>query len=203
MKQIFNFYYKTNQWKSKESASGTGSTLQQTKNIRKALLQFIHDYKITSILDIPCGDFYWMKELDLENIRYTGADIVEDLIEENQKYKKDNLTFITLDLTQDKLPSADIILIRDCFVHFPFSSIFEALKNIARSRFKYLITTTFKQRFFNKDLLYPGPWRPLNLEIAPFHFSSPIQEIQEGCTESEGKYFDKTLSIWDISNNLN
>ena len=95
MKQIFNFYYKTNQWKSKESASGTGSTLQQTKNIRKALLQFIHDYKITSILDIPCGDFYWMKELDLENIRYTGADIVEDLIEENQKYKKDNLTFIT------------------------------------------------------------------------------------------------------------
>ena len=37
-----------------------------------------------SMLDIPCGDFHWMKEIELPLDHYMGADIVKPLIEENQ-----------------------------------------------------------------------------------------------------------------------
>ena len=43
----------------------------------------LYKYQIKSILDIPCGDFYWMKGLDLKNINYVGADIVAPLIKKN------------------------------------------------------------------------------------------------------------------------
>ena len=40
------------------------------------------------MLDIPCGDFYWMKEVDLKDIEYIGADIVDELIKKNNdKFK--------------------------------------------------------------------------------------------------------------------
>ena len=39
------------------SFSGTGSNLDQTKEIIKKLPILIKNYKIKSILDIPCGDF--------------------------------------------------------------------------------------------------------------------------------------------------
>lgn len=34
-------------------------------------------YSIKSILDIPCGDFSWMKKIELDGIEYIGADIVK------------------------------------------------------------------------------------------------------------------------------
>ena len=36
--------------------------------------------RVRSILDAPCGDFYWMKEVALCDIDYIGADIVEEII---------------------------------------------------------------------------------------------------------------------------
>ena len=56
--------------------------------------------KITSVLDIPCGDFNWMQKVDLSNIEYIGADIVEELIKKNiEIYEgKNNLRFKVLNL---------------------------------------------------------------------------------------------------------
>ena len=70
------------------------------------------------MLDIPCGDFYWMSKLDLKQIIYTGADIVEKLIKENlNKYKSKNINFINLDLVNSKLDYYDLIFNRDCLVY--------------------------------------------------------------------------------------
>jgi hypothetical protein len=35
------------------------------------------------MLDAPCGDFNWMKEVDLSAVHYTGGDIVEPLVNSN------------------------------------------------------------------------------------------------------------------------
>ena len=52
-----------------------------------ALPKVFDDFGIHTILDIPCGDFHWMKHVSLDSINYTGADIVADLIQKNkQKY---------------------------------------------------------------------------------------------------------------------
>ena len=62
---VFKQHYQRNTWGCSESLSGEGSTLDQTAAIRGALPQLIREFRIQSMLDIPCGDFNWMKMLDL------------------------------------------------------------------------------------------------------------------------------------------
>jgi hypothetical protein len=79
----FTEIYNNNGWCSPESRSGNGSELKNTIKLRSELPYLFVKYNIKSILDIPCGDFNWMKEVDLTNIEYKGADIVESLINLN------------------------------------------------------------------------------------------------------------------------
>ena len=138
-----------------------------------------------------------MKFVDLMNVDYIGADIVPDIVENNQKYVSDNIHFMHINIISDTLPKVDLVLVRDCLVHFSFPLAFSALANIIRSRSRYLLTTTFINRIYNADIL-TGQWRPLNLELPPFNFSPPLQLINEGCTESGGEYSDKCLGLWEI-----
>ena len=196
--EIFKNIYLKNKWKDKDSFSGTGSNFEQTKNIKIGLSNFIKNKKIESILDLPCGDFYWMKELDLEKISYIGADIVPDLIYKNsQLYSKENISFEILDITKDPLPCSDIIFCRDCLVHLSFADIFKSLKNIKKSSFKFLITTNFLNREINEDIA-TGSWRTINFYKSPFNFPKSIDDINEKCSEAGNQYQDKVLSIWNI-----
>ena len=138
-----------------------------------------------------------MKFVDLTNVDYVGADIVPDIIENNQKYVSDNIHFIHLNIISDNLPKVDLVLVRDCLVHFSFALALSALSNIFRSRSRYLLATTFINRIYNADIL-TGQWRPLNLELPPFNFSPPLHLINEGCTESGGEFSDKCLGLWEI-----
>lgn len=197
--QIFTNIYKNNGFNGKESISGPGSDTYQTRIIIKKIPLLFKDYNISTMLDIPCGDFYWMKEVDLKDVEYIGADIVDELIKKNNdKFKKNNLHFKKLDLLKDNLPNVDLIFTRDCLVHLSFEDIFQALTNICNSNSKYLLTTHFTERPSNNDIK-TGQWRTLNLEIEPFFLPKPIKIINEGCTENEGIYSDKSLGFWKIS----
>ena len=197
--QVFTDIYKTNKWRGKDSASGTGSDVHQTRVVSKELPALFNEFEISSMLDIPCGDFHWMKDVDLTNIAYTGTDIVSDLIRNNiEKYRKDGVYFQKLDLITDSLPTVDLVFCRDCLVHLSFKDMFRALDNVCNSQSKYLLTTTYTKRKINFDI-YTGQWRTLNLEIAPFMLPSPIKLIKEGCTEGNGAFSDKTLGLWRIN----
>ena len=93
-KEIFTTIFNTNHWKSKESLSGPGSEIRQTEKIRRALPRIFKRYGVRSMLDIPCGDFNWMRRVDLDKIQYLGADIVKNIIGQNKtNYKKKNIHF--------------------------------------------------------------------------------------------------------------
>jgi hypothetical protein len=81
---VFTNIYKFNQWGSHESKSGPGSTLKATAVIRKQLPLIIEKYAIQSMLDVPCGDYNWMKTVE-KTCSYIGGDIVMEVIENNQK----------------------------------------------------------------------------------------------------------------------
>ena len=197
-KEVFTEIYNTNHWKSSESISGTGSEISQTKSLIKSLNELIQDKNISSILDIPCGDFGWMKEVDLSNIKYTGADIVEKIIDINKKkYLINNLEFKVIDLINDQLPKNDLMIIRDCFVHLSYSDIDKAIKNIKLSGCKYLLLTTFVNNNSNYDII-TGDWRKLNFQKKPFNFPDPILIIEENCTEGDGIFKDKSMALWEI-----
>lgn len=196
---VFTDIFKKNRWGSEASASGPGSDLEQTKVVIKELTALFKAYQVSSFLDIPCGDFFWMKTVDLSGINYIGADIVKDLIHKNQQdYAKDGISFQHLNLITDKLPKVDVIFCRDCLVHLSFDNIHDALKNIVESEATYLLATTFINRTENVDIL-TGQWRPLNLQLAPFYLPQPVMIIDEKCEAGEGNYADKSLGLWKIS----
>ena len=194
---VFTKIYKENFWEQDESVSGPGSSLTQTREIIRLLPELFSKFDIKSVLDLPCGDFNWMQHLDWSKIQYTGGDIVEPLIEKNQKkFAGSNLNFKVLNLLTDDLPQVDVIFCRDCLVHLSFEDIHKALKNILKSNSKYLLTTTFPPRE-NVDII-TGDWRVLNLEKAPFNLPPPLFLLNEKCTEVEGNFADKSLGLWKI-----
>jgi hypothetical protein len=197
--RVFVDIHSRNAWGGVESRSGNGSSLEQTQTIREQLPLVIRDLRVTSFLDVPCGDLHWMKHVDLDAVAYIGADIVETLIDHNQAvYATKNKQFIVLDIMTDSLPPADMIFSRDCLVHLSFRDIFRTIRNIQRSSATYLLTTTFTAIEENKDIV-TGEWRPLNLVLPPFNFPEPLTLINENCTEVDGRYSDKSLGLWRIS----
>ena len=94
--KIFTGIYNENKWGNKQSRSGPGSTLIQTETIRSRLPELLEGYHIHSILDIPCGDFNWMIKLKMNNISYTGLDIVHKVIDLNNKKYIDLLNSLML-----------------------------------------------------------------------------------------------------------
>lgn len=195
----FTYIYSTNAWGGAESRSGTGSSLMQTAAIRAMIPVVFADLNIRTLLDIPCGDYSWMKEMNLPVEQYVGADIVSELIKRNAvTYGGAGKLFVVCDVTKDPLPPADCILCRDCLGHLSFQHIFRALKNIQRSKCTYFLTTTFPNRTRNWDI-ESGDWRPINLTIAPFNFPPPLKLINECCTEDGGIWSDKSLGLWKIT----
>ena len=111
IKERFEIIYNENYWESKESRSGIGSEIKNTKTLLQGLENVIEKFNIKSIIDIPCGDFNWMRKLNMKNISYSGLDIVQKSIDENnKKYKKTNVNFYFSDITSSELPKGDLML---------------------------------------------------------------------------------------------
>ena len=196
---IFTDIYKTNAWGGIQPASGPGSDPNETRILISELQTLFEDINISTMLDIPCGDFQWMKNVDLSNVEYIGADIINELIQTNdRKFSKKGIKFQQLNLIQDKLPRVDLVLCRDCLVHLSLTDNFLALSNICKSNSKYLLTTIFTDRKENRDII-TGQWHPLHLAREPFSPPQPIKLINEGCMEGDGAYKDKSLGLWEIA----
>ena len=196
VKETFTKIYTDNLWASAESKSGSGSELGNTETLRQELSLLLKKYKIQSMLDIPCGDFNWMKEVDLSEVAYMGADIVEQLIESNN-IKYTDKTFSVLNLIEDDLPKVDLVFVRDCLGHLSNENVLKALENVKRSGSKYLLATSFTKWNQNPDIV-DGGWKCINLMIAPFYMN-PVYLINEDCKEGYPHYNDKCMLLFDLT----
>ena len=198
----FLHVYNNNLFGGIESVSGPGSGLEQTKIISVEIPTLIKNYGIRSVIDAPCGDLYWMAPMISSGVFefYTGVDIVKDMIEKNRhKFSSERINFEQKNIVTDILSLNDLILCRDCFVHLSFDDIIRSIINFKKSGSKYLLTTTFLKHW-NADPDGKDFWRPINLESTPFNFPPPLEIINEGCTEGDGGYTDKSLALWDLNN---
>lgn len=198
---VFNEIYQNNFWKSDESVSGYGSTMEQTETIRKKLPVLFKSLNIKSVLDIPCGDLNWFPMNDMpDDFYYMGADIVPELVgsaRDKMRGRKPILVqFEVMDITKDKLPPVDLILVRDLLGHFSNADVRLALKNIKQSGAKYLLATTFPSHENVTDIT-TGQWRPINL-ASLFGLPDPIMMINENCEDGDGKFSDKSLGLWEL-----
>src|SRR3979490_61520 len=168
MEQVFHAAYLSNAWGDAESVSGPGSGLVRTAAFRDQIPPLLRALGTRSLIDAGCGDFNWMRALDLPVARYIGIDIVPDLVEhDRRRYGNPTRIFMRGNIACDDLPQADVILCRDCLVHFSLADARAALRNFKRSRSRYLLTTTFIALDENNDIA-TGGWRQLNLQRSPF-----------------------------------
>ena len=196
--RIFDQIHHRRDWGNGESVSGPGSSIARAAAFTEEMVVLLGEVKAKSLLDAGCGDFNWMKEIELDLSRYVGIDVVSALIRRNQHaYSNECRGFLNLDMTKDKLPRVDVILCRDSLVHFSLKDIFAALKNFRQSGSTYLLTTTFTRWPDNIDIL-TGEWRQINLQMPPFNFPEPLRLIDEKCEHSGGIFADKCLVLWAL-----
>ena len=179
-KARFEQIYADNLWGDSGSRSGIGSNLSATENLRNALPSLFERYAIKTVLDVPCGDYYWMRHVIKVNpqINYIGGDIVASMIAFNtEAFRADNVSFALIDLTTDDLPDVDLLIVRDCMFHLSFDDIAKVKANIKRSKIKYLLTTTHivDKEFKNRDIV-TSDFRLINIFTEPLSFKGAILE---------------------------
>jgi|TARA_B110000196_G_scaffold317232_1_gene330001 hypothetical protein len=196
----FSYIYKNRCWddnsKGDISLSGSGSSIAASRNLSRELSVFISKNNIASILDVPCGDWEWMSKLNLDKVSYVGGDIVQEIINDNnKKYSFKNISFVKLNLMDDDLIPSDLIIVRDLFVHLKNDDIYKCLTNINNHDFKYIGLTHYPSTLENNEPKFGDRWRALNLLIKPFELNKPDFILSDN-SENDSIDKDRTLAIW-------
>lgn len=180
-RRIFTEQVATKHWGGQgETVSGDASMLSQTVELRKSLSFLLPQLGITSVFDVGCGDFNWMKEVDLTGIQYVGVDIVDSLIKENkQRYASDHVKFYCMDALTANLPKADLVMCRNVASTLPNDDVKALIDRIKKSHATYLLMECEAVRdanYSNQDIA-TGEWRWVALEHDPFFLPKPVVMI--------------------------
>lgn len=186
LSEKFSTIYKSGHWQNGDRSmplSGQGSTLDATLQLRARLPAILRDLGVKTVLDIGCGDFTWMSQVDLGDISYIGTDIVPSVIAANTaKYQSARKSFVLANAVSDLLPKADAVICREVLFHLSFSDAKALLRNALDTGASHFFLTTDDSTGFNSDI-HSGDYRFVNLKVSPFRFPAPrvsIPEIVEG-----------------------
>lgn len=189
--ETFSTIFAENRWGDSESVSGNGSTRTSTALVERSLRKAIARTGAKSLLDAPCGDFNWMRHVDLP-IDYIGGEIVPDLARGLQERFGDaRHRFITLDIVADPLPPVDLWLCRHVLMHLSHRDILATLDNFARSNIGHILVDNYTFERQNRDIR-TGGYRYVNLRRAPFELPAPLAEYPNSLPPSAPDH----LSLW-------
>jgi SAM-dependent methyltransferase len=189
-----------------ETANGPGATLAQTEALREILPEIFKRYGIKTVLDVGCGDWNWMSQVDLSGvIEYIGWDVEASMIrEDKERYEDEHVRFFdTSLLTCDMIPSVDLILARHVLIHFPNDEIVKALDKMRASGARYLLTSHWENGS-NEDYEPEGlAWRgymerALDMEAPPFNLPTRIEAIHEPAADAGVLMQPHELALFEL-----
>lgn len=180
----FRRIYETNSW-SGGSRSGPGSDPRQASPYRRVLQRFIDDPAngIRTIVDVGCGDWAWTRLMRFGDRRYTGYDVVPELVERLEAtHGKPAVSFHVTDENWDDLADGDLLLVKDVLQHLSTERVAHFLNHVL-PRYRLAIITNDIARYHltcwplpvprrsvrevNCDI-EDGDWRPLDISRAPY-----------------------------------
>lgn len=172
-----------------ETVNGPGATMDATAGLREHLPYFLRQFNVRTMLDVGCGDWTWMRHVDLSMLdTYIGWDVDPGQIAENQRCFGDDgrLQFECQNLlTIETMPTVDLILARHVLIHFPNNFIGQVLYKMQASGAKYLMTSHWPGIEANDEtqpegFRYRGYMeRPVNLMLPPFNWPEPVETLRE------------------------
>ena len=190
---VFTRAYLKNSWGSKESRSGPSASLERTAALRTALPELFRELEIQSVLDCGCGDWNWMRHVDLTGIQYIGCDIVPQLVETlQQTYSAETVNFQVLNLLQDPPDTTDLWLARDLCSLFSSEDTWQFFQKFLDSESKYIGITSVETEDTYQDI-FTGFWTPRNFLAAPFSMPVPLKDLEDG----EQWFLKKSLLVYE------
>ena len=131
----FNRIYATGRWATDaagKGTSGSGSTLEITREYRAYIEDFIKKHEVNSVIDAGCGDWSYSSVIDWGDASYLGIDIASDVIVPvRKKYETGKIKFQVGDITEE-LPAADLLISKDVLQHLFNDLIHKFIKNNLR-----------------------------------------------------------------------
>ncbi|HET9194728.1 MAG TPA: class I SAM-dependent methyltransferase [Vicinamibacterales bacterium] len=198
--KTFNRIYEEGVWGrdvAGKGTSGSGSSLEITRDYRAYLEEFIRTQRVRSIVDAGCGDWTFSSAIDWGGASYLGVDVASDVIEANRrKYEKRNVTFRVGDITEE-LPAADLLISKDVLQHLPDALVDKFIRNnLKKGKYKWVLLTNDRGTG-NPDIV-PGGYRAIDLAAAPFNVTGLVD-----LPIKFGNEVTKTTSLLDLSTGRN
>lgn len=195
--KVFDYIYEHGVWLNggnESTLSGLGSELRATEVVRSGLHEMLASIGSQSLLDVGCGDFTWMQQVDLGGRDYIGIDIVEGVIADNiERFSSERRAFRCVDAVSQDLPIADVVLCREILFHLSFADGHRLLRNIQRSGASHIIATSDTATAFNSNIR-TGDYRVLNLNRGPYRFPAPLSWIAD-----DGVVPGRRLGVWKLN----
>ena len=172
----FNRIYAEGRWGTDAAGTGTsgsGSTLEITREYRAYLEDFIRTHGIRSVVDAGCGDWGFSSAIDWGEASYLGIDIASDVIDAvREKHETGRIRFQVGDITED-LPAADLLISKDVLQHLSNELVQEFITNNLRpGKYKWAILTNDRGVGAENNLdTTPGGYRVIDLAAPPFDVS--------------------------------
>lgn len=189
----FSDIYRTNRWGGRESLSGPGSGTAATARVAEALKTLVAELGVTSVLDVGCGDGFWVPDLP----GYVGVDVAPEAIE-RARVNHPTRVFEVCDARRDVLPRAELVIVRDAIQHLPLVDGRALLHNVVVSGATWLLASTFPGGP-NVDIAEGEVYTP-DLQAYPFTLGLAEMVIADGYAyEGEGiRDPRKLLGLWGL-----
>lgn len=146
----------------KYSRSGPGSEGIYAVLKSDFVIRCIQTIEAKTLLDIGCGDFYWMKHVVGNLERYYGLDIVQELVDQNQeKYDPEarRWIFTRLDLMELTPSGEDLVVCFDVTQHLLEEELEHLVQILCAS--KYFAVNTAPGKPYTEK----GRWHPCDISM--------------------------------------
>ena len=90
-----------------------------------------------------------------------------------------------LDIINNKLPDADLLICRDCLIHLSYKNIESFFNNVKKSNLNYFLITSYeyKNEIIPNTDIHDGDFRPTFLTKPPFNLPQPIVKFLDKDSE--------------------
>ncbi len=188
----FNHIYAEGTWGrdvAGKGTSGTGSTLEITREYRAYVEDFMKKHSVKSVVDAGCGDWSFSSAMDWSNASYLGIDIASDVIAAvRNKHETDKIKFQVGNIT-DELPAAELLISKDVLQHLSNELVHKFIRNnLRKGKYKWVILTN--DRGSENHDVASGGYRAIDLAAPPF-------EVR-GLVDLPIKFGDETSKITSL-----
>lgn len=178
---VFEDIYQRNGWNGQESLSGPGSGSAATARVIPWIKRIVQEEVVLSILDIGCGDGFWMPDV---TVQYTGIDISPTAVDHARARHGSKSSqywrYIVGDASTIDLPRADMVIVRDVIQHLNWEDGKRLVDNVVRSGSFLLLASTF-MGWENVPVIASGSeaYSP-DLQHEPFNLPQPELLVFDG-----------------------